>query len=69
MFRALCKLDIPPEHVFSCTVGASSKRTLAKWHLLEPKDVVAANIELLKPYIHRVADDPNNAPVASASGG
>jgi len=28
--------------VFSVTVGASSKMTLAKWHLLEPKDVISS---------------------------
>ena len=63
MFRALLKLDLPAESVFSCTVGASSKRTLARWHVLDPKDVVTANIELLKPYTKR-PDDPNSAPMA-----
>jgi trehalose 6-phosphate synthase/phosphatase len=29
-------------HVFSVTVGASSKMTLAKWHLLEPRDVISS---------------------------
>ncbi|ETI29471.1 trehalose-phosphatase [Cladophialophora carrionii CBS 160.54] len=42
MFRALLKTDLPKEHVFACTVGASSKRTLATWHLLEPSDVIAS---------------------------
>ena len=42
MFRALVQSDMPKEQVFSCTVGASSKRTLATWHLLEPSDVLAA---------------------------
>jgi trehalose 6-phosphate synthase/phosphatase len=41
MFRALLKTDLPKEHIFACTVGASSKRTLATWHLLEPSDVIA----------------------------
>lgn len=41
MFRALRNSDLPPEHVFSVTVGASSKQTLASWHLLEPADVIA----------------------------
>lgn len=41
MFRALLKTDLPNEHIFACTVGASSKRTLASWHLLEPSDVIA----------------------------
>lgn len=41
MFRALRNSDLPPEHIFSVTVGASSKQTLASWHLLEPADVIA----------------------------
>lgn len=42
MFRALRSSKLPPEHVFSVTVGASSKQTLATWHLLEPSDVISA---------------------------
>ncbi|KAL1995414.1 hypothetical protein VTN49DRAFT_1601 [Thermomyces lanuginosus] len=41
MFRALRESSLPPQHVFSVTVGASSKQTLASWHLLEPADVIA----------------------------
>jgi trehalose 6-phosphate synthase/phosphatase len=41
MFRSLRQSDLPPEHVFSVTVGASSKQTLASWHLLEPSDVIS----------------------------
>lgn len=46
MFRALNGLSAPetgalfPDHVFTVTVGASTKVTLARWHLLEPEDVV-----------------------------
>lgn len=40
MFRALNGSNLKPEHVFTVTVGASSKNTLAHWHLLEPQDVV-----------------------------
>lgn len=40
MFRALGKFDLPPDHVFAVTVGASSKQTAASWHLLEPADVI-----------------------------
>lgn len=51
MFRALNGLSAPPtdkgeeakvkpEHVYTVTVGASTKVTLARWHLLEPEDVV-----------------------------
>lgn len=41
MFRALRATKLPQDHVFSVTVGASSKQTLASWHLLEPSDVIA----------------------------
>ena len=48
MFRALNGLsgpaetarEIEPEHCFTVTVGASTKVTLARWHLLEPEDVI-----------------------------
>ncbi|KAK7700957.1 hypothetical protein SLS64_010551 [Diaporthe eres] len=51
MFRALNGLSAPPtdkgeeakvkaENVYTVTVGASTKVTLARWHLLEPEDVV-----------------------------
>ncbi|KAL3249026.1 hypothetical protein ABHI18_011810, partial [Aspergillus niger] len=40
MFRALQKFDLPQDHVYSVTVGASSKQTAASWHLLEPADVI-----------------------------
>ncbi|PQE26530.1 trehalose 6-phosphate synthase protein [Rutstroemia sp. NJR-2017a BBW] len=42
MFRSLNNSDLPKEHVFTVTVGASSKQTLAKWHLLEPADVISS---------------------------
>ncbi|KAL3419723.1 putative trehalose-6-phosphate synthase [Phlyctema vagabunda] len=43
MFRALNgREDLDPEHVFTVTVGASSKMTLAHWHLLEPMDVISS---------------------------
>lgn len=48
MFRALLKTDLPKDSVFACTVGASSKRTLATWHLLEPSDVIASIAALNK---------------------
>ncbi|KAH6677861.1 trehalose-phosphatase [Plectosphaerella plurivora] len=43
MFRALNGVsgkEVDSEHVFTVTVGASTKVTLARWHLLEPADVV-----------------------------
>ncbi|MCJ1442708.1 MAG: threalose-6-phosphate phosphatase [Stictis urceolatum] len=41
MFRALRASELPQDEVFSVTVGASSKKTLASWHLLEPSDVIS----------------------------
>ncbi|KAF2495215.1 hypothetical protein BU16DRAFT_527089 [Lophium mytilinum] len=41
MFRSLRHSKLPTDHVFSVTVGASSKQTLASWHLLEPSDVIS----------------------------
>jgi len=48
MFRALNGLsgpsdspaEIEADNCFSVTVGASTKVTLARWHLLEPEDVI-----------------------------
>lgn len=43
MFRALSGLpekEVARDRVFLVTVGASTKVTLAHWHLLEPADVV-----------------------------
>lgn len=40
MFRALNNANLPEEHIFTCVVGPSNKPTLAKWHLLEPRDVI-----------------------------
>ena len=42
MFRALNGSTLKPDHVFTVTVGASSKMTLAQWHLLEPADVISS---------------------------
>jgi trehalose 6-phosphate synthase/phosphatase len=55
MFRALNGSHLDPSHVFTVTVGASSKRTLAHWHLLEPVDVISS-IALLNGGDSDVAD-------------
>ncbi|KAG9234228.1 glycosyltransferase family 20-domain-containing protein [Amylocarpus encephaloides] len=55
MFRALNSSHLPAEHVFTVTVGASSKMTLANWHLLEPSDVISS-IALLNGGGTNVAD-------------
>lgn len=41
MFRSLRQSNLPKDEVFSVTVGASSKQTLASWHLVEPSDVIS----------------------------
>ena len=49
MFRALNNVsntDVDPDHIFTVTVGASTKPTLARWHILQPEDVIEC-IELL----------------------
>ncbi len=41
MFRQLRKTDEPhSDALFPTTVGAADKMTSAKWHVLEPMDVV-----------------------------
>lgn len=55
MFRSLNNSELDVNHVFTVTVGASSKPTLAKWHLLEPSDVISS-IALLGGGDTNVAD-------------
>jgi len=55
MFRALNGSPLDPSHVFTVTVGASSKMTLAHWHLLEPSDVISS-IALLNGGDSNIAD-------------
>jgi len=38
---------IEPEAVFATTVGASSKMTLASWHVTTPEDIVDSMLEVL----------------------
>lgn len=43
MFRSLNASSgalLDPQNVFTVTVGASTKDTAAKWHLLDPEDVI-----------------------------
>lgn len=63
MFRSLRASSLPDEHVFAVTVGASSKQTIASWHLLEPSDVISA-LALLNGN----ADAPNVAAVSLVEG-
>lgn len=49
MFRQLRKaIEIPPEGLFATTVGAASKMTSAKWHVLEPMDIVDTMAKLAR---------------------
>lgn len=69
MFRSLNGLSAPPtdkgeeaklqpEHVYTVTVGASTKVTLARWHLLEPQDVIDC--------VTLLADDASYVPTANS---
>ena len=49
MFRSLRSSKLPPDHVFAVTVDATGKQTLARWHLVEPPDVISA-IAMLNKY-------------------
>jgi trehalose 6-phosphate synthase/phosphatase len=41
MFRQLRRAnEIPADGLFPTTVGAADKMTSAKWHVLEPMDIV-----------------------------
>lgn len=63
MFRSLLSSNLPNEHVFAVTVGPSSKQTLARWHLLEPSDVISS-LALLNGQ----TDQGNAGPVAVVDG-
>ncbi|GAP85069.1 putative glycosyltransferase family 20 protein [Rosellinia necatrix] len=50
MFRALNGLSgtqVDGDHVFTVSVGARNKVTLAKWHVLEPRDVLESTALLV----------------------
>lgn len=42
------ELALKPEGVFATTVGASSKKTLARWHVTSPAEVVEAMLALVE---------------------
>lgn len=63
MFRSLRNSRILKEHVFTVTVGASSKQTLAYYHLLGPADVLST-ISML----NGSTDAANVGPVAALDG-
>jgi len=41
------ELKIRPETCFSTTVGASNKKTLARWHVTSPQEVIEAMLGLV----------------------
>ena len=41
-------LAIQPEAIFTTAVGHSSKRTLARWHVTTPQEIVEHMLELVK---------------------
>lgn len=63
MFRSLLQSKLPSDHVFSVTVGASSKQTLASWHLVEPSDVIS-----ILSLLNGAADAGNVGAVAVVEG-
>ena len=40
-------LQISPPNIFSTTVGASSKKTLARWHVTSPNEIIDAMLSLV----------------------
>ena len=71
MFRSLNGLSgsmLNPDHVFTVTVGARTKVTLARWHLLEPEDVIDS-VALLSGLDENVDGlSQNNMAVIEAAG-
>lgn len=41
------ELVIRPEAIFSTAIGASSKKTLASWHVTTPEEVIQSMLELV----------------------
>lgn len=74
MFRSLNSVSgsvLDPNHVFTVTVGASTKVTLAKWHLLEPEDVIECVTLLSEQRGHLALErmgDVNLAALSSVEG-
>ncbi|KAI6081338.1 glycosyltransferase family 20 protein [Hypoxylon rubiginosum] len=75
MFRALNGISgaqVDVNHVFTVTIGASTKVTLAKWHMLEPEDVIESIALLagvgLSGEAHEQLSQVNLATVAGLEG-
>jgi trehalose 6-phosphate synthase/phosphatase len=48
MFKALRRSEMLSDNYFCTTIGASSKKTLAGWHVGSPEDIIRA--------LHTMAD-------------
>ena len=48
-------LSIQSEAIFTTAVGHSSKRTLARWHVTTPQEVVEHMLDLVKDDHHHVS--------------
>ena len=46
------ELAVRPDAVFSTAVGSSSKKTLARWHVTSPFEVIDAMLGLVEPEAH-----------------
>lgn len=51
------ELRVTPEDLFTTAVGHPSKRTLAKWHVTSPLEVVAELLKLVGVYKDSEGDD------------
>ena len=70
MFRSLNGATgevLHPDHVFTVTVGASTKVTLAKWHLLQAEDMVGC-LALLAGVDEKQMDEVNLAALSTVEG-
>src|SRR5271170_7905394 len=62
-------LSLTPAGLFSTTVGSSSKKTLAQWHVTSAEEVVDAMLRLVGlPTPKRHEDSMAGTPVVKAGG-
>ena len=41
MFKSLVSANLPDDHVFTISIGPSTRKTVARYHLLEPNALIA----------------------------
>lgn len=68
MFRALRSSRLPEAEIFTVTVGASSKQTLASYYVPEPLDVIGF-IEAINKSSSTTAKNGGNAQGVAAGDG